>query len=187
VRGVRGSGLEGYISGSDETSSPTGGRNVFQTNQAALRAAVAAFNDPQGREGYLGLYSEDVVLHGYPRGLDGLDGARSFYSQLWEAFPDARLAIEEVIGSDDQIAVRYRLSGMQATDFYGAPSTGDTTNLEGIAWLHFRDGQAVEEWQASGTLHMLTRLTATAAQARTRHSASADAAALRWEERHPEE
>jgi steroid delta-isomerase-like uncharacterized protein len=160
---------------------------VFETNHAALRAAVAAFNDPQARQGYLRLYSDDVVLHGYPRGLAGIDGARSFYSQLWEAFPDARLAVEEVIGSDDQIAARYRLTGMQATDFYGAPRTGDTTNLEGIAWLRFRDGQAFEEWQASGTLDMLTRLTARAAQTQTRHSASADAAALRWEERHPEE
>src|SRR5690349_9390277 len=105
--------------------SPTGGRNVSETNHAALRAAVAAFNDPQGREGYLRLYSDEVVLHGYPRGLAGLDGAKRFYSQLWEAFPDARLAIEEVIGSGDQLAVRYRLSGMQARDFYGAPSTGD--------------------------------------------------------------
>jgi steroid delta-isomerase-like uncharacterized protein len=160
---------------------------VFETNHAALRAAVAAFNDPQGRVGYLNLYSDDVVLHGYPRGLAGRDGAKSFYSQLWKAFPDARLEVEEVIGSDDRIAARYRLSGMQATDFYGAPSTGDATNLDGIAWLRFRDGKAVEEWQASGTLDTLTRLTARAAQARTRHSASADAAALRWEERHPAE
>ena len=98
-----------------------------------------------------------------------------------------RLTVEEVIGSDDQIAARYRLSGMQASDFYGAPSTGDATNLEGIAWLRFRDGQAVEVWQASGTLDVITRLTARAAEARMRPSASAEAAALRWDERHPEE
>jgi len=160
---------------------------VFETNEAALRAAVAAFNDPQDRQGYLRLYSPDVVLHGYPRGLAGLAGARSFYSQLWEAFPDARLAVEEVIGSEDQIAARYRLSGMQVSAFYGAPSTGEATNVEGIAWLRFRDRQAVEVWQASGTLDTLTRLSARAAQAHTRPSASAEAAALRWEERHPEE
>jgi predicted ester cyclase len=161
--------------------------NVLETNEAALRTAVAAFNDPYNREGYLRLYSPDVVLHGYPGELSGLDGARSFYAALWKAFPDARLAVEEVIGSGDQIAARYRLTGLQASDFYGAPSTGDATNVEGIAWLRFRNGQAVEVWQASGTLDLLTRLTARAAQTRTRHSASADAAALRWEERHPDE
>jgi predicted ester cyclase len=157
---------------------------VFETNEAALRAAVAAFNDPHDRAGYLKLYDPDVVLHGYPRGLAGLEGARTFYSQLWEAFPDAQLTVEEVIGSDDQVAARYRLSGIQAHEFYGAPSTGEATKVQGIAWLRFRDGRAVEVWQASGTLDTLTRLTARAAQGQTRPSASAEAAALRWDEQH---
>jgi predicted ester cyclase len=155
---------------------------VSDTNEAVLRAAVEAFNDPLRREGYLELYDPDVVLHGYPRDLAGSDGARTFYSQLWAAFPDARLAVEAVIGSGDQLVVRYRLSGVQARDFYGAPVTGATTEMEGIAWLRFDDRRAVEVWQASGTLDTLTRLAARASQA-PRRSASAEAAALRWEER----
>jgi predicted ester cyclase len=153
-------------------------------NEAALRAAVKAFNDPGHRERYLELYSPDVVLHGYPRGLVGLDGAKTFYSQLWAAFPDARLAVDDVIGDADRLAARYRLSGLQAEDFYGARVTGATTQFEGMAFMRFQDGRAVEVWQTSGTLDTLTRLAARASQAQTRPSASAEAAALRWEERH---
>jgi steroid delta-isomerase-like uncharacterized protein len=157
------------------------------TNEAALRAAVEAFNDPRRREDYLKLYAPDVVLHGYPSGLSGLEGARSFYSQLWAAFPDAHLMIEAAIGDDDQLAARYRLSGVQAQDFYGAPATGgQTIEVEGVAWLRFEDGRAVEVWQSSGTLAAVTRLT-TNARAPTRTSASAEAAALRWEEEHADE
>ena len=159
---------------------------MFETNQAALRDAVAAFNDPPHRDGWLTLYAPDVVLHGYPRGLEGLDGARTFYAQLWDAFPDARLTVEDVVGSDDRLAARYRLAGVQARDFYGTPGTGAAATFEGIAWMRFRDGRAVEVWQASGTLDTLTRLTARAAEARTRPSASAEAAALRWEEPDPD-
>ena len=157
---------------------------MSETNEAVLRAAVDAFNDPDHREGYLDLYAPDVVLHGYPRGVAGLEGARSFYSQLWAAFPDARLSVQEVIGGEDRLAARYRLSGVQAKDFYGAPVTGSTAEMEGMAWLRFQDGRAVEVWQASGTLDTLTRLAARASQARPRPSASAEAAALRWEEHH---
>ncbi|MFL5862750.1 MAG: ester cyclase [Solirubrobacteraceae bacterium] len=157
-----------------------------QTNEAVLRAAVDAFNDPESREEYLRLYAEDVVLHGYPRGLSGREGARSFYSKLWQAFPDLRLVVEEVIAADDRLAARYRLSGIQAREFYGAPSTGEELVVEGVAWLRFSGGQAVEVWQVSGTLETLMRLTARAAQTPTRRSASAEAAALRWEERHPD-
>jgi predicted ester cyclase len=161
--------------------------HMSEANEATLRQAVAAFNDPSGRERYLDLFAPDVVLHGYPRGIEGLEGARSFYSQLWAAFPDARLSVEETVASGDRLAARYTLSGIQVQDFYGSPVVSGGTKLEGMTLLHFRDGQVVAVWQASGTPDTMTRLAARASQQPIRHSASADAAALRWEEKHPEE
>ena len=64
---------------------------MSETNEATLRAAIAAFNDPERRERYLDLYDPAVVLHGYPRGLEGREGAKRFYTRVWEGFPDARL------------------------------------------------------------------------------------------------
>ena len=157
---------------------------MYETNEAALRTAVEAFNDPLHREDYLELYAPDVILHGYPRYLAGRDGARTFYSQLWTAFPDPRLALYDLIARDDQLVARYRVSGVQARDFYGAPVSRGTTEFEGIAWLRFEGGRAAEVWQTSGTLDTLTRLAARASQTPSRPSASAEAAALRWEERH---
>lgn len=159
---------------------------MSEANEASVRRAVAAFNDPHGRDRYLDLYATDVVLHGYPAGVQGRDGAHRFYSQLWAAFPDARLSLEETIASDDRLAARYTLTGIQTQDFYGGALSSGATKIEGMTWLHFRDGQVVEVWQVSGTPGTLARLSARAAKAPPRHSASADAAALRWEEEHPE-
>jgi predicted ester cyclase len=156
------------------------------THRSVLRAAVDAFNAPDDRQRYLDLYAPEVVLHGYPRGVEGWEGARSFYTQLWAAFPDARLSVEDVIESDDELVARYSLSGVQARDFYGTPVTGAETNIAGITWMRFDGPRVVEVWQASGTFDMITRLAARAAQApRPRPSASVEAAALRWEETHP--
>jgi steroid delta-isomerase-like uncharacterized protein len=161
---------------------------LTDSNRAALDAAVQAFNDPGDRDGYLDLYSPDVVLHGYPRGLEGREGARSFYRQLWSAFPDARLEVEDVVVDGDRLVARYELTGVQARDFYGTPVTGQETSIAGVAWMRFDGGRVVEVWQASGTFDMLTRLAARAAQApRPRPSASAEAAALRWAETHPDD
>ncbi len=112
--------------------------------------------------------------------------ARAGYSELWSAFPDALFRLDETLASGDRVAARYTLTGVQAQDFYGASATGAATNIGGMVWLRFRDGRVVEVWQASGTLDTLTRLSARAAKAPARYSASADAAALRWEETHPE-
>src|ERR1700722_13223774 len=117
---------------------------MSEANEAALTQAVAAFNDPTNRERYLDLYAPDVVLHGYPRGIEGLEGARSFYSQLWAAFPDARLSVEETVASGDRLAARYTLSGIQAQDFYGSPVAGGGAKLETTTPLPSRAGPAVE-------------------------------------------
>ncbi len=158
---------------------------MSESNEAAVRAAVAAFNDPGGRERYFDLYAPDVVLHGYPGDLQGRDGVRSFYSQLWASFPDVRIDVEEILASGDRVASRYKLEGTQSGDFYGSPVSGRQTEIEGVIWLHFRDGVVVEAWQVSTTLDVLTQLSARAAKATPRPSASAAAAALRWEEQHP--
>jgi predicted ester cyclase len=155
---------------------------LSDANESALRAAVEGFNDPTGRERWLDLYSPYVVLHGYPRGLEGHDGARKFYEQLWSAFPDARLTLEDVLETDDRVAIRYHLSGVHESDFYGAAGTGASTEIEGMAWIRFADGHIAEIWQTSGTLDTLVRLSAHASEA-PRRSASAEAAALKLEER----
>ena len=152
------------------------------SNESVLRAAIEGFNDPEGHERWLDLYSPYVTLHGYPRGLEGHDGARRFYEQLWSAFPDARLSLQDVLEADDRVAIRYKLSGVHANDFYGSHATGAATEIEGMAWIRFDDGHAAEVWQTSGTLDTIVRLAARSSPA-PRPSASAEAAALKLEER----
>lgn len=158
---------------------------MSESNQALVMAAVQAFNDPDQRERYLDLYAPDVKLHGLPGNVQGRDGLRRFSNALWEAFPDVRVDVHELLAGDDRVAARFGLAGTQSADFYGAPVSGRQTELEGVIWLHLRDGLVVEAWQLSGSLEMLTRLSARAAKAPPRPSASAAAAALRWEEQHP--
>ncbi len=155
-------------------------------NEAAVLDAVAAFNDPDRRERYFDLYEPHVVLHGYPGNAQGRDGVRSFLSRLWSAFPGIRMNVEELLTSENRVAARYTLTGTQGTDFYGAPVTDPATEIGGVGWFHFRDGMVVEAWQVSATLDTLARLSDRATGTAPRTSASAAAAALRWEEKHPD-
>jgi predicted ester cyclase len=153
-------------------------------NEETLRRAIEAFHDRDRREQYLELYDPDVVLHGYPEGVEGLEGARRFYEQVWEAFPDADLTLEETVASGDRIAARYTLSGHQVADLYGAPAGDRPITITGMVMLRFKAGRVVEEWQAAGSLDTVMRLAARAAEPRPpRRSAFAEAAALRVEER----
>jgi hypothetical protein len=121
---------------------------VLQSNEQLPRAAVASFNEPDQRERYLDLYADDVVLNGYPEGLTGKGGAQRFFSALWSAFPAARLTIEH----GEEVVARYSLSGQQAEEFCGAPSSDRDATFEGIAWMRVADGHAVDVWHAHSTL-----------------------------------
>jgi hypothetical protein len=101
-------------------------------NEAVLSRAVETFNDPGRREEYFELYDPEVVLHGYPPGCEGLEGARAFYRGLWRERPDDALVLHEVVADGDCLSVAFS---------YGS-DRGETR-------LRFRDGRVVERWQGT--------------------------------------
>jgi predicted ester cyclase len=153
--------------------------------------AFERFNDASNREGFFEAYDDGVVLHGYPAELQGMDGLRAFHLALWEAFPDARLVVEDLLVDGDRAALRYRLSGTHRGLYLGIAPTGLSFDVEGMTLLRIAGGRVVEEWHSPTELAILRRLGAVKADVpaggRERHepprrSASAEAAALRLEE-----
>ncbi len=109
--------------------------------------------------GYMRMYSEDCVFHGYPPQFSpDHAGATRFYAALVAAFPDAHVAPEDVVVEGDRVAVRYTLSGTHAGDFLGAPATGNAVEIEGITTLHLRGGQIVERWNRLDEVGLLTAI-----------------------------
>jgi predicted ester cyclase len=159
-----------------------------------IRAAEVfeRFNDAANREAFFEAYDDGVVLHGYPAELQGIKGLRAFHAALWEAFPDARLAVEDLVVEDDRAALRYRMKGTHRGHYLGLPPTGLRFDVEGITLLRLADGRVVEEWHSPTELSILHQLGAVRADVPhtglerhepPRRSASAEAAALRLEER----
>lgn len=92
--------------------------------RALATTAFARFNEDEGRAAFFDAYDADVALHGYPGSLQGLDGLRAFHEALWEAFPDARLTVEDLVVEGDRAALRYRLQGTHRGPYLGVPPTG---------------------------------------------------------------
>jgi steroid delta-isomerase-like uncharacterized protein len=126
-------------------------------SEAALLAAVERWNAGD-LPGYLQVYADEIRLHGVtPEPLDK-PGVRAFYEALVAAFPDSRLELHEIIGTDERLACRYTLTGRHEGDFMGVPPTGRQIALPGITILHFREGACVERWAYADTLGLLVQL-----------------------------
>ena len=154
--------------------------------------AFARFNEGGDHAAFFDAYAPEVVLHGYPAGLQGHDGLRIFHEALWEAFPDARLTIEDLVVEGDRAALRYRLQGTHRGAYLGVAATGVSFDVEGMTLLRLAGGRVVEEWHSPTELAILRQLGAMkvevpgAGRGRAeppRRSAAAEAAALRLEER----
>ena len=96
-----------------------------EDNRAIVRRAIEAFNKRADRSGYFDMYADDVELHGFPPGLPpGIEGVKAFYGQVWSAFPDEQLTIEDLLAEGDRVVVRYQMSATHQGEFMGVAATG---------------------------------------------------------------
>jgi predicted ester cyclase len=160
--------------------------------RALAADAFARFNDRDDHDAFFDAYHPDVVLHGYPAGLQGHDGLRAFHEALWEAFPGVRLTVEDLVVEADRAALRYRLQGTHSRSYLGVAPTGLSVDVEGLTLLRVAEGRVAEEWHSPTELAILRQLGAVQANVPhagrergepPRRSASAEAAALRLDER----
>ncbi|MDO6433680.1 ester cyclase [Flavitalea sp. BT771] len=84
------------------------------------------------------LVSEDYV------GFQGLKGAAGFekpIAPLMDAFPDIQWHIQELLGEDDKVVVRWKLKGTQTMEYNGLAPTGKPITNEGMAIFTLKDGK----------------------------------------------
>lgn len=142
-----------------------GTEELRQLIKNAAAAATEGFDDPDARERYLDYYDDSVVLHGYPPGVEDKNGARTFYTGLWEGLEGGRVDIHEVLVEGDTVAVRYQLTGTHAGELMGVPPSGNAVEVSGQSLIRVRDGKFVERFQSFDTFTLLHQIGAIPAPA----------------------
>lgn len=105
-------------------------------------------------------FVEDYVDHNPTpiRGLaSGIEGVKRAYQIFWDAFPDTRHVIEDVIAEGDKVVIRLRAQGTHTGPLMGIAPTGKQVTMTGIAVYRLVDGKIVERWveQSTGVLAQL--------------------------------
>ena len=133
-------------------------------NRAEFDRAIAAWNAGD-LDGYLALYDDSLVLHGYtPEPMDR-SAAVGFYRQILASFPGATLVFHDVFQSGDRVTIRFTMHGTHDGDFMGVPPTGRPIALDGITVLRFDGERCVERWSSADMLGLLVQIGAVPAPA----------------------
>ena len=100
-------------------------------------AAIDAMFHPQGKS------------HGFPEMDSVLVGPEAFktvHRSFCGAFPDLRVAVEDIVSEGDRVAVRFRVEMTHQGDHLGFPASGKKTALTGSTFAIVKDGKIVEGW-----------------------------------------
>lgn len=116
---------------SDATDTATVARSYFEAVGRRDLDAMAAFYKPGGTGEIYGLV-ELVVPDSY----------RAWFGNLFQAFPDFRLEIIEVVPAGEKAAVRWRADGTfdGTARFEGLDPNGARVEIQGCDVLTIRDG-----------------------------------------------
>jgi predicted ester cyclase len=123
-----------------------------------VEKALADFSDPLRRDEYFELYAPEIVLHGYGGVGPGIDSVKRYYSAFWDAFPDARVAADDIIEAHDKVVVRFSLTGTHRGTILGLDGTGKAIQLTGMTILRFEGQRCVERWSVTDSLALAAQL-----------------------------
>jgi steroid delta-isomerase-like uncharacterized protein len=91
------------------------------------------------------LVAEDFLEQNPPPGQGpGREGLRQFLAQMFEAFPDLRWRVEEMVAEGDRVAAWSTWTGTHRGTFFGVPPTGRSVSVESWTIDYFRDGMLTE-------------------------------------------
>jgi predicted ester cyclase len=128
------------------------------SNSDIVKRALVDFADPQHRERYFDVYSEDIVLHGYGGVEPGLDSVKRYYAGVWSVFPDARVIAEDLIETGDKVILRFTMTGTHSQPYLGIAATKRAVRIPGMTILRFENHVCVERWSVTDSLSLLAQL-----------------------------
>lgn len=131
---------------------------------AANQATIQQYFELGWNQGRLEVFDEiiatDYINHnpGIPNPVPGPKGLKPIVAALRNAFPDLRFVIEDLVVTEDKVAVRCTMYGTHLGDLFGIAPTGKKVEVKHFLIERIVNGQIVEHWRQSDDLGMMRQL-----------------------------
>jgi steroid delta-isomerase-like uncharacterized protein len=131
---------------------------------AENKAIVRRWSEELWSQGNLAVADEivasDYLRHdpGDPFPARGPEDVKRLVGMLRGMLPDLTIEIEDIVGEEDKVVIRYTAVGTDRNGFMGHPPTGKVTRAAAIQIFRLANGKIVESWAVRDDLGVLRQL-----------------------------
>jgi predicted ester cyclase len=87
-----------------------------------LHQALEALNSKDNKSRYFHLHDDALITHGIPETFPtNKEGMMEYYTELWQAFPEAKFNFEHIIVERNKAACMFYMTGIQKGIFLSIP------------------------------------------------------------------
>ncbi len=136
-------------------------RRMSKENKALSRRFWEEVTDQRNLNLAKELFAPDYHHHdpGLPPEVQqSLDAYIGHLPMFYEAFPDLRVTVEDMIAEGDEVATRWTFRGTHKGELMGIPATGKQVEASGITIHRVSGGRIVEGWTILDNLGMMRQL-----------------------------
>ncbi len=128
--------------------------DVADTNEATTRRCYQRLWNDRDRSVIPEWISPDYIGHfsRYPDPILGVPGFETMADELFTAFPDLRVRIDDLVAAGDRVASHVRIVRTHRGPLQGYAPTGVRVDTTFAAIERYVDGRCVEEWVFSDDL-----------------------------------
>ncbi len=102
------------------------------------------------------VFDPHFVDRSTPDQFPGIQGVKDYIAVLRVGFPDLNVTIEDLIATEDKVAVRTTWRGTHQGIYEGIPPTGKRATRTMIQIFRVSAGKLIEEWsEGEGLRHQL--------------------------------
>jgi len=104
------------------------------------------------------IHVDDFVDHTAPPGVGGLANLKGMFDLFSTAFPDYKIALDDILFDDKKAVWRWTLSGTHDGDFMGVPATGNKVNLHAMTVARINKGLCHEAWAVADMMGLMRQI-----------------------------
>ena len=135
------------------------GKAEAEQNKAVIRRFVEEVQNNKNEAAYDELNDPEFVNLSSPPGVPSdREGGKMILWGFFNAFPDSRWTIDDMIAEGDQVVTKKTFSGTHTGVLGEIPATGKRVTLQFVDIMRVRDGRIVEHWLSMDQLSFMQQL-----------------------------